>query len=288
MHTPMKRIFDFLLIFALAGSAAMAQDEAPPPMPDGQVFTDAQLQQLLGPIALYPDPLIAIMLPAAAEPTQIVMADRYVSGGGDPAGIDQQPWDPNVQALAHYPDVLKWMDNNLNWTTQLGEAFQDQQQDVMNAIQELRADAYNLGNLQSTPQEQVVDDNGDIEILPANPDDVYVPDYQPGQVYYDQPDGTPFITFGVGFAIGPWLCGDFDWRAHHLIFWDRNHPRPTGWWHERPEQRDTFIASGHAPVWNPNDHRVDNRAYQGDRGYNNNLPWTSPAANPRKPEREAA
>jgi hypothetical protein len=285
----MKTIFNLLLIVGLAActTQARAQDEVPPPMPAAQTFTDAQLQQLLGPIALYPDSLIAIMLPAATMPTEIVMADRYVAGGGDPNQIDQQPWDPSVQALAHYPEVLKWMDDNLNWTTQLGEAFQNQQQDVMNAVQELRTDAYNLGNLQSTPQQQVVNDNGYIEILPADQNDVYVPQYQPDQVYYDQPAGAPFVTFGVGFAIGPWLCGDFDWRNHHAIFWDRDHPRPAGWWHERPDERARYIDSGHARVWNPANRPAYTPAYHGDRGYNNNLPWTTPSqSQPQHPQQQ--
>jgi hypothetical protein len=82
-----------------------------PPLPA------AQLDRLLGPIALYPDPLIAEMLPASTLPTQIVLADRYVTGGSDPNQIAQQPWDASVQAMARYPSVLKWMDDNLNWTT---------------------------------------------------------------------------------------------------------------------------------------------------------------------------
>src|SRR5580698_4345474 len=189
LPTRMKTLFNLLLIFGLVAAAftARAQDEVPPPMPEAQSFNDAQLQQLLGPIALYPDPLIAVMLPAAALPTEIVMADRYVNGGGDPNQIDQQPWDPSVQALAHYPDVLKWMDDNLNWTAQVGQAFQNQQQDVMTSIQRLRTMAYNMGNLQSTPQQQVVDDNGNIEILPVSQDNLYVPQYQPDQVYYEAP-----------------------------------------------------------------------------------------------------
>ena len=137
-------------------------------MPAYQPLGDDQLDQLLGPIALYPDPLIAQILPAATFPTQIVLADRYVSGGGDPDQLDQQPWDASVQALARYPDVLKWMDDNLNWTTELGQAFLNQQQDVMNSIQRLRTSAYNLGNLQSTPQQQVIDDGGYIEIVPVD------------------------------------------------------------------------------------------------------------------------
>lgn len=283
MLTRMKIIFNLLLIFGLAAATfaarVQAQDEVPPPMPAAQTFTDAQLQQLLGPIALYPDPLIAIMMPAATLPTEIVMADRYVNGGGDPNQIDQQPWDPNIQALAHYPAVLKWMDDNLNWTAQLGEAFQNQQQDVMNAVQELRTDAYNLGNLQSTPQQQVVDDNGYIEILPADPNDLYVPQYQPDQAYYDQADGTPYVTFGVGFVIGPWLCGDFDWRNHHLIFWNRDHPRPADWWHQRPDERANYIAAGRTTIWHPSGRANYSPAYQGDRGYENRAAWTAPVVN---------
>ena len=269
---------------AMFAARAQAQDQVPPPMPAGQTFTDAQLQELLGPIALYPDPLIAIMLPAATLPTQVVEADRYISGGGDPNQIDQQPWDPNVQALAHYPAVLKWMDDNLNWTTQLGEAFQDQQDDVMNAIQELRTQAYNLGNLQSTPEQQVIDDNGYIQIVPANQDNLYVPQYQPDQVYYDQPVyGSSYIVFGSPFVIGPWLCGDFDWHNHHLIYWDRNHPRPSAWWHQTPAYRANYIAAGHGTVWNPGNRTGFAPNYGGgyDRGYqpsyNNRLPWTAPA-----------
>ena len=284
-HTWMKTIFNLILILGLAVFAvrAQAQDQVPPPMPAGQTFTDAQLQQLLGPIALYPDPLIAVMLPAATLPTQIVMADRYVSGGGDPNQINQQPWDPNVQALANYPAILKWMDDNLNWTTQLGEAFQNQQNDVMNAVQELRTQAYNLGNLQSTPQQQVVDDNGYIEIIPADPNSLYVPQYQPDQVYYDQAGVTPYITYGGAFVIGPWLCGDFDWRNHHLVYWDRDHPRPAGWWHQAPRFRADYLSSGRVGVWNSANRPGFVRSYGGDRGYNNNLPWTAPQANFRAP-----
>jgi hypothetical protein len=292
----MKTIFNLLLIFGLAVFTAQAQDQVPPPMPAGPTFTDAQLQQLLGPIALYPDPLIAIMLPAATLPTEIVMADRYVSAGGDPNQIDQQPWDPNVQALAHYPDVLKWMDDNLNWTTQLGEAFANQQQDVMTAMQELRTQAYNLGNLQSNPQQQVTDDDGSIEILPADPNDIYVPQYQPDQVYYDQPYGTPFITFGVGFVIGPWLCGDFDWHNRHLIFWDRDHPRPDGWWRQSPGVRANYVAAGRATVWSRGNRANYAPAFQGDRGYgsapdvrnsyDNHLQWTAPAVDRPAPAPE--
>src|ERR1035438_3898202 len=159
----MKAWFNIVVsVLVLAGTvpAARAQMGVPPPMAVYQPLSAAQLDQLLGPIALYPDPLIAQILPASTLPTEIVLADRYVTSGGDPNQIDQQPWDSSVQALARYPSVLQWMDENLDWTTELGQAFLNQQQDVMDAIQRLRWSAYNLGNLQSTPQHQVIVDGG--------------------------------------------------------------------------------------------------------------------------------
>jgi hypothetical protein len=280
----MKTVFNLILIcgLAFAARAVQAQDEVPPPMPDAPTFSDAQLDQLLGPIALYPDPLMAVLLPAATEPSQIVIADRYVQNGGDPNAIDQQGWDPNVQALAHYPDVLKWMDDNLNWTTQLGEAFQNQQQEVMDSVQRLRTQAYNLGNLASTPQQQVIDDGGNIEIIPSNPNNLYVPDYQPSQVYYQQPYGAPYITFSAGFIIGSWLCGDFDWHNHHLVVWDHDHPRPRNWWHEQPQQRAVYLSkqTSQTSVWHPQNRPA--LQPQGDRGWNNSassFQWNNPNPN---------
>ena len=265
-----SRIAVLLCVFAGTAPSARAQTAVPPPMAAYQPMAAAQLDQLLGPIALYPDPLIAQILPASTLPTQIVLADRYVSGGGDPNQIGQQPWDPSVQALARYPSVLKWMDDNLNWTTDLGQAFINQQPDVMVSIQRLRTAASNVGNLQSTPQQQVVNDGGEIEIVPADPQVIYVPVYQPDQVYYQTCYGPPFITFGIGFPIGLWLDCDFDWGRHNLIVWGRDHPRPSNWWHEPPRQRDM----GHTTVWRSNNHPGAVAVNHGDRGYGvpNNRP----------------
>jgi hypothetical protein len=264
----MKLLFNIAVLLCVFTGTAIslhAQMAAPPPMPAYQSLSGAQLDQLLGPIALYPDPLIAQILPAATLPTQIVLADRYVSGGGDPNQIDQQPWDPSVQALARYPNVLKWMDDNLYWTTQLGQAFLYQQQDVMNSIQRLRTSAYNIGNLQSTPQQQVINDGGYIEIVPVGPQVIYVPVYQPDQVYYQTSYGSPFITFGIGYPIGVWLNCDFNWRNHNIIVWNHGYPRPANWWHESPSQRYT----GNTTVWHAASQTgvvVVNRS--GDRGWN--------------------
>ncbi|MCL5097185.1 MAG: DUF3300 domain-containing protein [Candidatus Omnitrophica bacterium] len=267
----MERIFKTtVLLCVLAGICVLAQAQmaVPPPMPAYQPLSGAQLEQLLGPIALYPDPLIAQILAASTFPTEIVMADRYLSGGGDPNQIDQQPWDASVQALARYPDVLKWMDVNLTWTTELGQVFLYQQQDVMNAIQQLRAAAYSLGNLQSTPQQQVVNDGGYIEILPAAPQVIYVPVYQPSVVYYQRSYGIPLVTFGLGRPLGVWLDFDFDWHHHNLVAWS-GHSRPADWWHERPDQRAAALAS-RASAWHPVNRPAPTAANWGDRGWGDN------------------
>ena len=239
-----------LLVFLSTGMIARAQTPVPPPAPEVQMRSSAELDQMLGPIALYPDPLIAQILPAATLPTDIVLADRYVNGGGDPNLIDEQPWDPSVKALARYPTVLRWMDDNLGWTTAVGQAFLAQQPDVMDSIQRLRAQAQALGNLQTTPQENVIADDGSIEILPANPQEIYVPVYQPEVVYFRRAYGNPFISFGAGFAVGLWLNHDCDWHNHHLIVWGQDQQRPPDWWYRRPGQRP-LIEADHATIWQP-------------------------------------
>lgn len=259
----MFKLFVLLILFTGVALWARAQAAVPPPMPADQPLDAAQLDRLLGPIALYPDPLIAEMLPACTVPTQIVLADRYVAGGGDPSRIDEQPWDASVQAMARYPNVLKWMDDNLNATAQIGQAFLSQQTEVMASIQRLRATASKLGNLQSTPQQQVITDGSDIEIVPADPQLIYVPVYQPDQVYNDDAYGPPFITFGIGGPFGSWMDNDWDWGNGQLIFWGNGYSRPANWWHESSRERDM----GHAGIWRANNHPGAVAAYRGDRGY---------------------
>jgi hypothetical protein len=264
----MKRISLFASTLAACACAVfqgLAQTPLPPPAQEVQLRSSTELDQMLGPIALYPDPLIAELLPAATLPTEIVLADRYVTGGGDPNLIDQQPWDPSVQALARYPALLTWMDDNLAWTTAVGQAFLSQQQDVMDSIQRLRAQALALGNLQSTPQENVVTDDGTIEILPVNPDVIYVPVYQPDLVYFQRCYGTPFVSFGISCAVGPWLNHDFDWRNHRLIVWGRDQPRPANWWFHRPGEHPRVEAT-QATVWQPRN-LPNPGARNLDRGY---------------------
>jgi hypothetical protein len=154
----------------------------------------------------------------------------------------------------------------------LGQAFVNQQQQVIESIQRLRLSAQNFGNLESTPQQQVVDDNGDVEILPTDPDVIYVPVYLPQYVYY-QSGYVP--GFGIGCAIGPWLTCDFDWVHHNLRHWDRSHGRPANWWHERPDQRQASLAS-QTTNWRPENHRTVGLPNRNDHGWNNQ-PAGSPA-----------
>ena len=178
-----------------------------------------ELEDLVAPIALYPDPLIAQILPAATFVDQIDEAARYIAEYGRYARIDSQYWDVSVKAIAHYPDLLKMMDSKYEWTVTLGQAFIDQRDDLMYAIQLLRQDAREAGNLISTPQQQVVVENGYISILPTAPEVIYIPSYDPAVVYVEQPSpGFGFIHFSIGFTIGAWLNRDCDWRGGKVYY----------------------------------------------------------------------
>ena len=166
--------------------AASLQAEVPTPTATS-TRTPEELDQLLAPIALYPDPLVALILPAAAAPTDVVLATRYLAANGDLAQLDSQAWDDAVKGLAHYRDVLVWMDQNLEWTAAVGAAFTAQPADVMKSIQQLRARALATGVLVDTPQQHIVVENGEIRILPAQPDTIFVPRYNPQIVYLESP-----------------------------------------------------------------------------------------------------
>ena len=236
-----------LLLFCFA---AALPAQTPAPVVDAS-RTPEELDQMLAPIALYPDALVALILPAATAPTDIVLAARFLSANGPSANVDVQPWDESVRALAHYPDVVKWMDENLEWTMTLGTAFTQQPADVMKAIQRLRAKARAEGVLIDTPQQQVVLDDDAICIEPTQPDVIYVPSYDPELVFWAREPllNRPYLTFGLGYSIGVWLNFDCDWRHHNV--WVRQHPRD---WDRRPEavRPPTFWRpdnDGHA--WRP-------------------------------------
>ena len=190
------------------------------------------MSQLLAPIALYPDALLGIILPASTVPTDIVLASRYLDNGGNLEEAKSQSWDESVLALTRYPDVLGWMNENLDWTASLGEAFVIQPDDVMSAIQLLRARANAAGNLVSNPQQTVENEDGYIRVIPADPQTIYVPVYQTELVYV-QPNYM--MSFGAGYAVGRWMAYDCDW-SHRRVYrgnwcgWSRreNHRPPAG------------------------------------------------------------
>jgi Protein of unknown function (DUF3300) len=227
------------MLFAMSTTAIVrAQQpvaEPPPEQIAPQPLSAEQLDNLLAPIALYPDALIALILPASTVPSDLVLAARYLGSNGDPAQIANQPWEDSVKSLARYPDVLKWMDQNLDWTTTVGDVFLDQPADVMNSIQRLRAEALAAGNLFDTPQQTVIKEETWIRIVPAEPDVIYVPEYDPEVVYvrpYSQ-DLGPVLTFGAGFAVGSWLTYDLDWNRRGIYV---GHWRP-GWKRDRDWDR---------------------------------------------------
>ena len=189
----------------------------------------------MAPIALYPDALVAQILAAATYPTQIVEAERFLEQNPKLKGeelakeVDKQDWDPSVKALTAFPSVLSDMNQNLSWTSELGDANYNQPQDVMKAIQYMRKKAQKAGHLKSTPQQKVNVVNKDVEIVPADPQVVYVPEYDP-EVVYGYPIGLwpgfypwwgvggPFIGFGIGIGIAPFFGFGWGW-GHWGLGW---------------------------------------------------------------------
>jgi uncharacterized membrane protein YgcG len=245
-------VSSILLLVTYPQTLAAYQDSQAPaqaaPTPPYTQQTPEQLQQLVAPIALYPDSLVAQILAASTFPEQVVEADRWAQAHPDlkaealGQAVDSQPWDPSVKALTAFPSVLGNMDKNLSWTSSLGDAYYNQQQDVMDAVQVMRRKAQDAGNLKTTPQLKVTDQDSAIDIEPADPDVVYVPAYDPWLIYgypvvawpgwYPYPgiwfDG-PYLSFGIGFGIGwwggfgwGWGHWGFDWHNHYAVY---NHGR---------------------------------------------------------------
>jgi hypothetical protein len=218
---------------SLAPASQSSDQAAQAPQESGPVKQNPeQLQQLVAPIALYPDALIAQILAASTYPTQIVEAERWMQRHSNLKGndlgkeADKQDWDPSVKAMVQFPSVLENMDKNLSWTSSLGEAYVSQPEDVTNAVQTLREEARKSGHLNSSDQEKVTTQGNTIIIEPANPEVVYVPAYDPWLVYgapivaypgwYPVPGifwGGVGLSFGVGFGIG--FFGGFGWGWGH-------------------------------------------------------------------------
>jgi hypothetical protein len=232
--------------------------EVVPPSPSEAVqvpHSPDELNQLVAPIALYPDALVAQIVAAASYPTEVVEADRWIQQNPGLKGeelakaADLQSWDPSVKALTQFPSVLATMDKNLSWTSALGEAYVNQPQNVLDAVQVMRQRAQQAGNLKSTPQEAVTTEGQTIVIQPAEPDVVYVPEYDPWDIYgeplafYPGWVGVPGafvgpgIAFGLGVGVG--VFGGFGWGWHH---WGAD-------WHRREVEYNHNTYISHSPTF---------------------------------------
>ena len=253
-----------LLVLGLSGAVfaqgTPASGSAPPPAQKKPPLKAEELEALTSPIALYPDPLLAQVLMASTYPLEVVEAARWSKANPKVTGKDledamqKQTWDASVKSLCSFPDTLAMMNDKLDWTQQLGDAFLAQQTDVMNAIQQLRAKAQQAGNLKSSKEQTVSTKKPEpappdagvvvvqappqvIVIEPANPQVVYVPQYNPTVVYgawaypaYPPPPvyppgyvaATAAISFGVGLAVGAALWGGCSWGYHSTVVINTN------------------------------------------------------------------
>jgi hypothetical protein len=221
------RLAAILFIFSsatVAQESQASQQSSSTYQGQGEQASSDDLQGLVAPIALYPDALVAQILSAATYPDQVAVAEYWLqqnkslTGSALAQAVDKQTWDPSVKALTQFPSVLDNMAKNLSWTSNLGEAYHNQQADVMSAIQTLRAKAKSAGNLKSSSQIKVVQQSPQtIVIEPANPQIVYVPQYNPTVVYgapvvtpgYSTADlvTTGLLSFGAGVAVGALISG---------------------------------------------------------------------------------
>jgi len=226
-----------LILLTLSPLWVFAQDQL-----TTRKFGQEELDQMLAPVALYPDSLLAQILMAATYPLEVVQAERWAKANRNLKGdqlndaLDQKNWDPSVKALVPFPQVLSMMSERLEWTQKLGDAFLDQQDEVMDTVQKLRGKAEAAGNLKDTQEQKVIAGENDIEIEPMDPEVVYVPVYDPAVIYgpWWYPAFPPFfflpppgvvigfhgrMGFGRGVAVGRAWChgwGHWDWRNHYV------------------------------------------------------------------------
>jgi hypothetical protein len=221
-------------------------DQAPPTIPDGQ------LDALVAPVALYPDPLLTQVLVASTYPLEIIQLQQWLqknsglTGDALTAAVQKQDWDPSIQSMSVFPDLVKRLSDDIKWTTDLGNAFLAQQSDVMDAVQRMRTKAMDAGKLKSNEQmkveTQTVESKTVVVIQPANPQIVYVPTYNPvvvygppvymypyPPIYYPPPSyyaAGMFFAFGVGIAVGSYYHGGWGyncgWGRHTTIIVNRN------------------------------------------------------------------
>ncbi len=211
---------------------ATAQDAA-----ELDLATTNELHELVGPIALYPDDLVAIVLPASTYPLQVVQAARFLEDREDDASLQpNEEWDDSIVALLNYPEVVKLLNDDLDWTYDLGTAVLNQRADVLSAIQDFRDEAYAAGNLRSDERQTIANEDDTIEIKPADPKVIYIPYYepervvvyQPEPVYYYYPRPYPVYYypypahyhFNTGFFWGVNTWFSIGWSSHYVHAYD--------------------------------------------------------------------
>src|SRR4029450_1768660 len=294
-----RKSFHGVIAIFFLGLLTPVHSQTPAQQADSQVMTTTtsdteqapklpndQLDSLVAPIALYPDPLLAQTLAASTYPLEIIQLQQWMDRSKDLKGkaladaVAKQPWDPSIQGLVDFPDVVQRMAGNIQWTTDLGNAFLAQQSDVMAAVQRMRAKAQGTGNLKTSAQttvqtETVPSGNQVITIEPANPEVVYVPSYDPTVVYGAAPPAYPYypytypgyvpgtaLMWGAGIALGAaaWGAwgghwGDCDWNGGNVKInnnynynrnnnFNRNVSRQGGNWQHNAQHR------GNAPYGN--------------------------------------
>ncbi len=257
-----------VLLFA---QTAEAQETAAPDTEERTPLTPAELEDLVGPIALYPDDLVSIVLPASTYPIQIVQAARYLEQHKANAELKpSEDWDDSVVALLNYPEVIELMNADLDWTWELGEAALYQQTELLDAIQNFRERAYAAGNLKTDERQVVTKDAETIVIEPADPKVIYVPYYEPRHVvvhqsypvYHYYPYGYPVYyypypyrpSFGLGFFWGVTIAFAIDWHSHHVTVHHhrhRSHPYHGHFYKYPWYRRHSVSVSRGGNIWRP-------------------------------------
>lgn len=239
-------------------------------------LTVPQYDELVAPIALYPDALLADTLAASTYPLEVVEADRWASDPANAslsddnltAALDVLPWDPSVKSLVPFPDVLGMLDSHLDWMEELGQAFLGDPDAVLAAVQRMRARALTAGNLSSDAEETVSDTDNEIAISPPPSDDLYVPQYDPWCAFGNWPYSVPAPYFfepwpgycepaqysvvyapGIAWPFSYWSWGYFDWRHRKLLvrrdYYNRFHPvsapKNNVWYHDA--KQDALAAA---------------------------------------------
>jgi hypothetical protein len=261
-------------VLALGAGIAALRPAAAQEVQEVQIASADELADLVGPIALYPDDLVAIVLPASTYPLQVVQAARFLEDRERDSSLQpDEEWDDSIVALLNYPEVVELLNDDLDWTYDLGAAVLNQRADVLNAIQTFRDQAYAAGNLRTDERQTVARDDGEIVIKPANPQVIYVPYYEPERVvvyqtvpvyhyyprryysyYYPYP---AHYVFDTGFwGVRSWFS--IGWHSHHVHIYDpfyHSHPY-YGWsyydpWYPRNVFVNINVNRNRDYIWEP-------------------------------------